>query len=61
MIPKSNSLERIVHNLGSNDFNLTDEELKEIGSLNLNVRVSTSETLDSSLLAARNIDDSLYS
>lgn len=45
MIPKSNSLERIVHNLGSNDFNLTDEELKEITSLNIDLRVSTSEYL----------------
>lgn len=46
VIPKSNSLERIVHNLGSNDFNLTDEELKEIGSLNLNVRLNDPAEID---------------
>ncbi|EIM92213.1 Aldo/keto reductase [Stereum hirsutum FP-91666 SS1] len=46
VIPKSNSLERIVHNLGSNDFNLTDEELKEITSLNIDLRLNDPAEID---------------
>ena len=41
VIPKSNSHERLVQNLASTSFELTDEDLKTISALNINLRVCT--------------------
>lgn len=39
VIPKSNSHERLVANLDCCSFNLSEAELKELNSLNINLRV----------------------
>lgn len=43
LIPKSNSLDRIQENLESMDFDITEEEVNEINTLNANVRICDKE------------------
>ncbi|KAG8952708.1 NAD(P)H-dependent D-xylose reductase (XR), partial [Tulasnella sp. 408] len=40
IVPKSNSPERLLENLRSNDFDLTQEQLDQISSLNQNIRLN---------------------
>lgn len=44
VIPKSNSVDRLVSNLQCDSFDLKEEELTQISSLNMNLRVSPLET-----------------
>lgn len=41
VIPKSNSIDRLVANLQCDGFDLTDGEIDRISALNINYRVST--------------------
>ncbi|KAH8681516.1 NAD(P)H-dependent D-xylose reductase [Xylariales sp. PMI_506] len=43
--PKSNSVERLKENLDCNSFDLTEDELKQISSLDLGLRFNCPETL----------------
>lgn len=40
VIPKSNSVDRLVSNLQCDSFDLKEEELAQINGLNINLRVS---------------------
>ncbi|KAL5519152.1 hypothetical protein ACEPAH_835 [Sanghuangporus vaninii] len=46
VIPKSNNHERLVANLKCNDFNLTEAEMKQISSLNINLRLNDPAEID---------------
>lgn len=38
VVPKSNQHERLIQNLKCTDFDLTEEQIKEISGLNVNLR-----------------------
>ena len=46
VISKSSNEERLIQNLNVFDFELAEEEMKEIGSLNKNMRVVYGERLE---------------
>ncbi|KAF8922008.1 NADP-dependent oxidoreductase domain-containing protein [Mucidula mucida] len=46
VIPKSNTHERLVENLQSLDFTLTDDEIKAINGLNINLRLNDPAEID---------------
>ncbi|THH10982.1 hypothetical protein EW145_g969 [Phellinidium pouzarii] len=46
VIPKSNNTERLVANLNCDDFNLTDEDMRQISSLNINLRLNDPADID---------------
>ncbi|CAK5280280.1 unnamed protein product [Mycena citricolor] len=46
VIPKSNSSERLVQNLASESFNLTEEEIASISGLNFNCRMNDPRDID---------------
>jgi len=46
VIPKSNNHKRLIQNLDSTDFNLTEDQLKEISSLNHNLRFNDPGEID---------------
>ncbi|EGN93133.1 hypothetical protein SERLA73DRAFT_189997 [Serpula lacrymans var. lacrymans S7.3] len=46
VIPKSNNLDRLVANLQCNSFDLTDQELRAISSLNVNLRLNDPAAID---------------
>ena len=46
VIPKSNKLNRLLENFHCIDFNLSEEEIKEISSLNQNIRFNDPADID---------------
>ncbi|KAK2460110.1 hypothetical protein APHAL10511_007876 [Amanita phalloides] len=46
VIPKSNNIERLAENLKCNSFDLDDDELAQIGSLNQNLRLNDPVDID---------------
>lgn len=46
VIPKSNDHGRLVQNLANTDFELTEQQIKDISSLNVNLRFNNPVEID---------------
>jgi D-xylose reductase len=46
VIPKSNDPKRLLENLNCNDFNLSEEEIKDISGLNKGIRFNDPADID---------------
>ncbi|KAF8634891.1 hypothetical protein AX15_000641 [Amanita polypyramis BW_CC] len=49
VVPKSNSIARLAENLQSNSFDLSDDDIAQISSLNRNIRLNNPSEIDSRL------------